>query len=89
MKWLARYSGITVLVLAVLLLSTRAFARDLNQDEALALRTGMDLSRDWVQPARGWTDEEWTAAQQRLGHLAGAAGHRLVSDEQGFGYCAG
>ena len=38
MKWLVRYSGITVLVLAVLLLSTRAFARDLNQDEALRLR---------------------------------------------------
>jgi len=38
MKWLARYSGITVLVLAVLLLSTRAFARDLDQDEALRLR---------------------------------------------------
>ena len=43
MKWLARYSGITVLVLAVLLLSTRAFARDLDQDEALRLRAGEEL----------------------------------------------
>ena len=43
MKWLVRYSGITVLVLAVLLLSTRAFARDLDQDEALRLRHEADL----------------------------------------------
>jgi uncharacterized membrane protein YkoI len=38
MKWLVRYSGICVLVLAVLLLSARAVARDLNHDEALRLR---------------------------------------------------
>lgn len=38
MKWLVRYSGITVLVLAVLLLSAQTQARDLNQDEALRLR---------------------------------------------------
>lgn len=38
MKWLARYSGISVLVLAVLLLSAQAMARDLGHDEALRLR---------------------------------------------------
>lgn len=38
MKWLVRYSGISVLVLAVLLLSAQAMARDLDQDEALRLR---------------------------------------------------
>ena len=26
----------------------------------------MDLDREKVQPARGWTDEEWTAAQARV-----------------------
>ncbi len=38
MKWLVRYSGITVLVLAVLLLSAQTQARDLDHDEALRLR---------------------------------------------------
>jgi hypothetical protein len=34
--------------------------------DALALRCGLDLSRDAVQPARGWTDQEWMAAQVRM-----------------------
>jgi hypothetical protein len=34
--------------------------------DVLALRCGMDLNRATVQPARGWTDEEWTTAQVRL-----------------------
>jgi hypothetical protein len=33
--------------------------------EALALRAGHDLARDVLQP-RGWSDEEWAAAQRRL-----------------------
>ena len=37
MKWLVRYSGITVLVLAVLLLSAPVQARELHQDEVLRL----------------------------------------------------
>jgi len=41
-------------------------AANIGPLEALALRTGMDLTRERVQPARGWTDEEWTAAQARL-----------------------
>jgi hypothetical protein len=34
--------------------------------EVLAWRCGLDLSREVLQPARGWTDEEWAAAQARL-----------------------
>jgi hypothetical protein len=34
--------------------------------EVLALRSGIDMRRDVLQPARGWTDEEWSAAQDRL-----------------------
>jgi hypothetical protein len=39
---------------------------DLGPMEVLALRCGMDLSRDFLQPARGWTDEQWAAGQARL-----------------------
>ncbi len=39
---------------------------DLGPIEVLVLRCGMDMSREYLQPARGWTDEEWTACQQRL-----------------------
>ena len=53
-------------------------AADLDGPEALALRAGVDRadgglghvsagwSRDRMQPARGWTDEEWDAAALRL-----------------------
>ncbi len=34
--------------------------------EVLALRSAMDMSREWLQPARGWTDDEWAAAESRL-----------------------
>ncbi|NUT01841.1 MAG: hypothetical protein HOV76_00050 [Hamadaea sp.] len=34
--------------------------------EALAWRSGLDLSRQTLQSARGWTDEEWAAAVGRL-----------------------
>ncbi|HEX6077335.1 MAG TPA: hypothetical protein VFZ32_19010 [Micromonosporaceae bacterium] len=34
--------------------------------EALAWRTAYDLSRELLQPNRGWTDEEWDAATRRL-----------------------
>jgi hypothetical protein len=39
---------------------------DLGPLEVLVLRCEMDLSREYVQPARGWTDEEWAATQARL-----------------------
>ncbi len=55
-------------------------AANLDAPEALALRAGVDLaangahshvSAGWgraqMQPARGWTDEEWDAAIARLG----------------------
>jgi hypothetical protein len=54
-------------------------AADLDAQEALALRAGVDLAsggaqthvapswrREQMQPARGWTDEEWDAAVARL-----------------------
>lgn len=41
-------------------------AADIGPLEVLALRCGRDLSREAMQPARGWTDEEWAAAQARL-----------------------
>jgi len=34
--------------------------------EVLAFRAAHDLDRDFLQPNRGWTDEEWAAATQRL-----------------------
>nr|WP_211240921.1 hypothetical protein [Hamadaea tsunoensis] len=34
--------------------------------ETQAWRSGLDLRRDHLQPARGWTDEEWAAAVDRL-----------------------
>lgn len=54
-------------------------AADIDAPEALALRAGVDLaangahshvsagwSRAQMQPARGWTDEDWDAAAARL-----------------------
>lgn len=54
-------------------------AADLDAPEALALRAGVDRAADganshvtvgWrreqMQPARGWTDEQWDAAEARL-----------------------
>jgi Helix-turn-helix family len=34
--------------------------------DALVWRSSLDLSRDKLQPARGWTDEEWEESVQRL-----------------------
>ena len=34
--------------------------------EVVAWRCRVDQSREFHQPARGWTDEQWTAAEQRL-----------------------
>jgi hypothetical protein len=34
--------------------------------EALVLRAGQDLPRELLQPARGWSDDDWTAAAGRL-----------------------
>lgn len=56
--------------------------------ESLVLRGAMDLRRDFLQPARGWTDEEWQATADRLaargwldadGRITGAG--RAVHDE--------
>ena len=34
--------------------------------EAVVLRCAKDISRDLMQPVRGWTDEQWGAAAARL-----------------------
>jgi len=34
--------------------------------DILVLRCALDLSRDVVQPSRGWRDDEWAAAADRL-----------------------
>ena len=41
-------------------------AAGLDGCSTLALRCGHDLRRDTLQPARGWTEEEWDAASSRL-----------------------
>ncbi len=39
---------------------------DIDGCEAVALRCGLDLRREDLQPIRGWTDDEWDAARDRL-----------------------
>ncbi len=41
-------------------------AADVDGCEAVALRCCMDLRREDLQPARGWTDEQWDNALARL-----------------------
>jgi hypothetical protein len=59
--------------------------------EALVLRSGQDLSREQLQPVRGWADGDWDAAADRLaargwldqdGRItpAGAAARQAVED---------
>src|SRR3954470_15692894 len=66
-------------------------AADVTGCEALVWRSAYDLVRDHLQPNRGWTDEEWAAAHDRLiargwldsGGKATAEGeshHRSVED---------
>lgn len=41
-------------------------AADIDGCEAVVLRCAKDIPRDLMQPARGWTDEQWGAAVARL-----------------------
>jgi hypothetical protein len=41
-------------------------AADIDGCEALVLRAGLDLSREILQPIRGWSDEDWDQAAARL-----------------------
>lgn len=41
-------------------------AAGLDGCESLVLRAGLDIGRDLLQPARGWTDEQWAQAADRL-----------------------
>ncbi|MFH8366784.1 hypothetical protein [Streptomyces sp. NPDC018031] len=51
-------------------------AAGLDGCETLVLRSGVDLPRGELQPYRGWTDTEWSAARDRLAErgLLDAAG---------------
>ena len=53
--------------------------------EVLVWRAALDLRRDHLQPNRGWTDEEWDAAQRRLvdrGWLDDAGNTTALGTEQ-------
>ena len=41
-------------------------AADIDGCEALVLRCALDMRREDMQPARGWSDEQWDAARARL-----------------------
>jgi hypothetical protein len=41
-------------------------AADIDGCEAVVLRCALDLRREDMQPVRGWTDEQWDEAQDRL-----------------------
>lgn len=41
-------------------------AAGIDGGDVLAWRASVDIPRETLQPARGWTDEEWSAAQARL-----------------------
>ncbi len=41
-------------------------AADIDGCESNALRAGLDLPRETIQPIRGWADEQWDAAASRL-----------------------
>jgi hypothetical protein len=41
-------------------------AAGLDGCEVLVLRCGLDMARETMQPIRGWSDEQWDAAQERL-----------------------
>jgi hypothetical protein len=43
-----------------------ALAAGLDGTEVLVLRCGLDMSREVMQPIRGWSDEQWDTAQDRL-----------------------
>jgi hypothetical protein len=71
--------------------SAALLAAGIDGCEALVLRAGSDLSRELLQPVRGWADEDWDRAAARLtsrdwldedGRLTpeGAAVRRAVED---------
>jgi hypothetical protein len=66
-------------------------AAGLSACEVLVWRAAYDSSRELLQPARGWTDEEWEAATRRLAERgwidadgrpteAGVAAHGEIED---------
>jgi hypothetical protein len=43
-------------------------AADIDGCEVVVLRAGAEANREQLQPARGWTDEDWSQAAARLVH---------------------
>jgi hypothetical protein len=41
-------------------------AADIDGCESIVLRAGIDLPRQIIQPIRGWSDEQWASAAERL-----------------------
>ena len=52
-------------------------AHDVDGCEALVLRASVDLPREALQPNRGWTDEQWAAAGERLAARGLLGSHEL------------
>jgi hypothetical protein len=48
--------------------------------ESLVLRAGLDLPRAYLQPFRGWTDDEWSAAADRLAGRGWLDGDGRITD---------
>jgi hypothetical protein len=47
--------------------------------EAVVLRCAKDISRDLMQPVRGWTDEQWGAAAARLAERGWISGDATLT----------
>jgi hypothetical protein len=54
-------------------------AHDVDGCESLVLRASLDIPREVLQPNRGWTDEEWDAATERL-RARGVLGSQALLD---------
>ncbi|WP_371483024.1 hypothetical protein [Kitasatospora sp. NBC_00315] len=48
--------------------------------EALVVRCSLDVRRDSMQPYRGWTDEEWDAATERLVERGWLTGRGTITE---------
>ncbi|MER8184394.1 hypothetical protein [Kitasatospora sp. NPDC094015] len=56
-------------------------AEGLDGSEALVVRCALDIRREVLQPYRGWTDQEWDAATDRLTGRGWLAGDGSLSPE--------
>jgi len=61
--------------------SAALLAAGIDGCEALVLKAGLDLSREILQPIRGWSDEEWDRAAGRLAGRGWLDGDGRVTPE--------